>query len=103
MNWTRWMVAAVAAVGLMAQTPKKPAGMATHDTVAAPAKAGLIDINSASVEELQKLPGIGKAYGPKIVAGRPYRAKNELVTKKIIPSSVYEKIRGLIIAKQPKK
>ncbi len=63
-------------------------------------KAELLDINSASKQELMKLPGIGDAYSQKIIDGRPYRAKNQLVQKNIIPQATYDKISGQIIAKQ---
>jgi competence protein ComEA len=61
-----------------------------------------LDINAATVEQLKELPGIGDAYSKKIVDGRPYRAKNELVQNKIIPQATYDKIKDMIIAKQAK-
>ncbi|HZX95654.1 MAG TPA: helix-hairpin-helix domain-containing protein [Myxococcales bacterium] len=65
-------------------------------------KVDKLDINSASEEELKALPGIGEAYSKKIVEGRPYKAKDELWEKKIIPKATYSKIKDKIIAHQAK-
>jgi len=78
-----------------AQTPTQSGKSATK----APASK-LIDINSATVEQLKTLPGINDGLAQKIVEGRPYRVKTDLVRKNIIPQAAYNKIAGLVIAKQ---
>ena len=106
MKITTALLTAIACVGIAlgstpalaqkAEAPKKSevkAGAAT-------AAGTLIDINSASEQELATLAGIGEARARAIVTGRPYRGKNELKDRKIVPESVYNDIQGKIIARQ---
>lgn len=75
---------------------------AANQAAASATKAALVDINSATKEELEKLPGIGKAYSEKIIKGRPYAKKDQLVSKDIVPQATYDKIKDLVVAKQTK-
>jgi DNA uptake protein ComE-like DNA-binding protein len=63
-------------------------------------KSDLLDINTATAEQLKALPGIGETYSDQIIIGRPYKRKDELVQMKIIPQATYDKIKDQIVAKQ---
>ena len=85
------------------KTAAKPAATTAAKTTAPAAKTNtLVDLNSATKAELETLTGIGDAYAQKIIAGRPYARKDQLIEKKIIPQATYDKIKDNIIARQAK-
>ena len=104
--WPKILMLAVSltlagSMGFAADTPGPAKAAASAKAVVA--KQTLIDLHTATKAELAALPGIGDAYADKIIAGRPYKGKNQLKSKKVIPVATYDGIQDRIIARQPPK
>lgn len=99
-----WLLVAALGTALALGVGLSPSGtaFAQNTSKSASAQSNPVDINTASLEQLKVLPGIGDTYAQKIVNGRPYAKKSDLVRKKILPEAVYRKISSQIIAKKGK-
>jgi DNA uptake protein ComE-like DNA-binding protein len=99
------MMFGVVVSGLFARTLAAQKAAAPQQTVAQKIAASedLLDINTASAVQLKALPGMGDAYAQRVIAGRPYTAKNQLTMRGILPAGEYEQIKPLIIAHRVKR
>lgn len=96
----KWTCGIGLASFLLLALPLLPLGAHDSSMTQAAGQSDLLDINTATADQLKMLPGIGDAYAEKIIKGRPYARKDELVQKKILPRATYEQLKYKIVAKQ---
>ena len=99
-TFVRWTLRVGLGSLLLLALPLFPLAVTDSPVVQAAEQADLLDINTATADQLKTLPGIGEAYSEQIIKGRPYQRKDELVQKKILPRATYEGIKYKIVAKQ---
>jgi DNA uptake protein ComE-like DNA-binding protein len=96
----KWMCGTGLASLVLLALPLLPSAVHRSSMIQAAEQPDLLDINTATTDQLKTLPGIGDAYAEKIIKGRPYTRKDELVQKKILPRATYEQLKYKIVAKQ---
>lgn len=104
--WVRLGLAVLLSAAVSPRAPGVPASawaaQQAAPKAARPARSDLLDINTATADQLKALPGIGKEYARRIIAGRPYTAKNQLVNRGVLPQPAYDQISARIVARRPK-
>lgn len=96
----RWTVRVGLGSALLLALPLLPFALTDSPLAQAADQADLLDINTATADQLKALPGIGEVYAEKVIKGRPYQRKDELVQKQILSRATYEGIKYKIVAKQ---